>query len=215
MDYQKNKQNNKNTINNGSLKVKTFSEVTRFHGHVCPGSAIGYRASEAGLNNLFAGRATDEEIVALVENDSCAVDAVQLVTGCTFGKGNLRFNDFGKQVYTFIKRKNGKAVRVSMKNSFDVNKLEPELGSLRIKVTNGDASKEEKEKLGMLMENVSKKILELPLEQIFNVEKVNVDLPEKARIFPSIKCSECGEMVSEHRARFKNKKVVCIPCFED
>ena len=32
--------------------MKPFSEVTKFHGHICPGSAIGYKAAEAGLTNL-------------------------------------------------------------------------------------------------------------------------------------------------------------------
>jgi hypothetical protein len=40
----------------------------------------------------------------LVENDSCSVDAVRVVTGCTFGKGNLVLRDCGKHVYTFINR---------------------------------------------------------------------------------------------------------------
>ena len=54
----------------------------------------------------------DKELVAVVENDSCAVDAIQVLTGCTFGKGNLIFRDHGKHVYTFFKRTSGEALRV-------------------------------------------------------------------------------------------------------
>ncbi len=34
-------------------------------------------------------RAVDEEIVAVVETDACFSDAVQVMTGCTFGKGDF------------------------------------------------------------------------------------------------------------------------------
>ncbi len=63
--------------------------------------------------------------------------------------------------------------------------------------------------------DVSNEILEIPYKEMFHVEHVEVDIPEKARIFKSVKCSECGEMVSEHRSRVKNGKIVCIPCFKE
>lgn len=49
------------------------------------------------MEALGGGRDIDEEMVAIVENDSCAVDAIQVLTGCTLGKGNLIFRDYGKQ----------------------------------------------------------------------------------------------------------------------
>jgi len=95
--------------------MKRFEEVIRFHGHSCPGLALGYRVSLAALKAMDRGKISeDEELVAIVENDSCAVDAIQLVTGCTFGKGNLIFRDYGKQVYTFLKRPSGNGVRISI-----------------------------------------------------------------------------------------------------
>jgi len=54
--------------------------------------------AKAALREFGAGRPQDEELVAVVENDSCAADAIQFITGCTFGKGNLIFHDFGKHV---------------------------------------------------------------------------------------------------------------------
>src|SRR3972149_1440687 len=93
--------------------MKSLDNVVEFHGHICPGLVLGYRVSMLALKNL-GNRSKDEEIVAIVENNSCAVDAVQVMTGCTFGKGNLIFKDYGKQVYTFIKRPSGKAVRISI-----------------------------------------------------------------------------------------------------
>ena len=64
----------------------TYDEIVRFHGHECPGLAIGYRMATAAMETLDSFRAEDEELVAIVENDACGVDALQCVTGCTFGK---------------------------------------------------------------------------------------------------------------------------------
>src|SRR4030043_344956 len=89
-----------------------YSEIIRFHGHACPGLAIGYRMARAAMEALGASRSADEEIVAIVENDACGVDALQYLTGCTFGKGNLIFKDYGKHVYTIYNRKTKKGVRV-------------------------------------------------------------------------------------------------------
>src|SRR5512135_1143809 len=93
--------------------MKKYDDVVDFHGHSCPGLALGYRVSLRTLRE-FKGRAEDEELVGIVENNSCAVDAVQVMTGCTFGKGNLIFRDNGKQVYTFIKRPSGRGIRISI-----------------------------------------------------------------------------------------------------
>jgi len=88
----------------GTAKQISFQDVTTFHEHVCPGTVIGYRAAKIATLELSSHKSVDEELVAIVENDSCSVDAVQVVTSCTFGKGNLVFRDYGKHVYTFITR---------------------------------------------------------------------------------------------------------------
>ena len=94
---------------------RDFEEVIRFHGHVCGGLAIGYRAAQAAIAELGVERAEDEELVAIVENDSCAVDAIQVLTGCTMGKGNLQLRDYGKMVMTLFRRDEHRGVRVSRK----------------------------------------------------------------------------------------------------
>lgn len=94
---------------------RDFQQIVEFHGHLCGGIAIGYRAAREGLRRLGVDRAVDEEMIAIVENDSCAADAVQVLTGCTFGKGNFFFRDHGKHVYTFALRPSGRAVRLSRK----------------------------------------------------------------------------------------------------
>lgn len=195
------------------MQIVEFSEVTKFHGHICPGTAIGYRASEIAIKKLGSDRAIDEEFLAIVENDSCSVDAIQVVTGCTIGKGNLIFKDHGKNVYSFVNRKTGDTLRLSLNISID--EMDPEFAAIREKAFSGSASPEEKSKFEEKKNEASFSILEVPDDELFKIEHVKIEIPEEARIFKSIKCANCGELVAEHRARIENGKIVCIPCFND
>ena len=85
-----------------------------FHGHWCPGLAIGIRAAEWALKEM-GGKAEDEEIVAVVETDMCGVDAIQYLIGCTYGKGNLIHRDYGKNAFNFYRRRDDKAARIVAK----------------------------------------------------------------------------------------------------
>jgi len=187
-----------------------WKDVVKFHGHICMGLAMGYRVAEAALEYLGSDRDIDEELVALVENDTCAVDAVQYVTGCTLGKGNLIFRDYGKPVYTFALRPGGKAVRI-VPGGVDEARF-PDLGELHRKVLSGETSEGEKERFHKLMTEAIEEFINLPLEEAVTVEKTTILLPEKARIFNSLTCSSCGEQVMEPRARVKDGQPVCIPC---
>ena len=91
----------------------TYDDLVSFHGHNCPGLASGYRMTKAAMNFLFSSPATDKKLVAIVEDISCSVDALQYLSGCTFGKRNLIFKDYGKQVYPLYDRDTKQGVRVA------------------------------------------------------------------------------------------------------
>jgi formylmethanofuran dehydrogenase subunit E len=44
----------------------TYKVIIQFHGHECPGLAMGYRMAAAAMENLESMRAEDEELVAIV-----------------------------------------------------------------------------------------------------------------------------------------------------
>jgi formylmethanofuran dehydrogenase subunit E len=46
----------------------TIKKVQEFHGHMCPGLAIGIRAAEVALKEI-GPHSKDEEVVAVVETD--------------------------------------------------------------------------------------------------------------------------------------------------
>lgn len=193
---------------NGDL----WEKAVEFHGHVCVGLALGFRAAQAGMRELKAERSPDEELFVIVENDNCGVDAIQVVTGCTMGKGNLYFRDHGKNVYTFGRRDTGEAVRVVVKGPGTV--LGDDFQALRKKVMAGDATEAEKERFRAAQAAAPSKILNAPEEEILTVSRISIDPPPGARLFNTVTCSVCGEQVMEPRARIKDGRPVCIPCNE-
>ncbi len=188
-----------------------FNTVVQFHGHACPGLSIGYRVALIAANH-FRDRSKDEELVAIVENRSCAIDAIQLINGCTCGKGNLVFKDYGKHVYTYFKRGDKKAIRISLKP--EVLSQDEKHVALFAKMRSETASSEETKEFRALHEAKSQRILEMLEENLFWIREVEIKPPGKAIIYPTLICSKCGEGFMESLGRVRNEKIVCIPCFE-
>lgn len=188
-----------------------LEDAIEFHGHLCPGLVIGYRVGTYAAEQ-FKDRSEDEELVVVVENKSCGVDAIQVINGCTFGKGNLVFKDLGKHVYTFFKRGDRNALRISVNPRKRTN--DEKYNELFPKVRNGTATAEEHEEFKKRHAERSYAILDIPDEELFTVTKVETEPPEKAMIYRSIACAECGEEAMETRLRVKDGKMVCLSCFE-
>lgn len=188
----------------------SFEKAVEFHGHQCPGLAIGYRVAQIALDK-FKNRSEDEELIAIVENNSCAVDAVQAITGCTFGKGNFIFRDYGKHVYTLIKRGDSKGLRIALKPQNDpADERHMEIFK---KLQKNSATDDEVDEFRKLHEQKTCNILEAPENELFKIEEVSIEPPQKAQIFETVICDECGEGVMSSRITTIDGKSVCIPCF--
>jgi len=194
------------------LLSKEFKKCVDFHGHICPGLAIGYRASKAGLDWLKENRSVDEEIVAIVETDSCAVDAVQVLTGCTFGKGNFIYKDTGKSAFTFFSRQSNKGVRIFAKpgDNAPTDRHMELIG----KVMNNTATEEEKKEFRKLHDQKCRNVLETSLEDLFVIKQVNTSLPQKAKIEPSEICAGCGEPVMLSKLNVVDGLKLCRDCLD-
>ncbi|MGQ9507845.1 MAG: FmdE family protein [Thermodesulfobacteriota bacterium] len=197
-----------------------IEKTIEFHGHWCPGLAIGIRVSEFVLREI--GKASDEDIVAVVETDSCAVDAIQFLTGCTFGKGNLIHKDFGKNAFTFYRRRDGKAIRLvarptsfrGINSSMVIKEPLDLIDQLRKKIQRGDLTEEERKLWEEYRLARCKQIMDGSFEELFEI-KIPLDSPpKKARIYQSLTCESCGESVMETRTRRFDNQILCIPCFE-
>ena len=110
------------------LSSEDFNKCVEFHGHICPGLAIGFQAARILMERLGVRKAPDEELVAMVETDACGADAIQVMTGCTFGKGNFIFRNHGKHAFSLVDRKRGTGVRVCLRP--DIFKTDPDFFSL-------------------------------------------------------------------------------------
>jgi len=184
----------------------------KFHGHSCPGLAIGIRAAEIALREI-GPHSADEEVVAIVETDMCGVDAIQYLTGCTFGKGNLIHLDYGKNAFTFIRRSDGKAQRIVSRPDA-LGPPDPERQALFERVRSGAATEEEQARFSALHGQRVQQVLDAPEEALFEVREVEPRIPARARVMASLACEACGEMAMETRTRRFQGRTLCMPCFQ-
>lgn len=192
--------------------VRSFSDAVAFHGHSCPGLALGYRAVVYAMTALSAHRSEYDDLVALVENTDCGADAFQAVAGCSAGKGNLVLSNLGKSAFTLIDRKSNRAIRLVLRPEPVIERLDPVASVLRGKVLSGTATPAERTDLLARQVVIVQKILAMPVEELFIIKEVKPEIPERAKPFQSVQCSCCGELVAEHRARVRDGNIVCIPC---
>jgi formylmethanofuran dehydrogenase subunit E len=193
-----------------TLLPKDFEKCVAFHGHVCPGLAVGFRAAQVLMDRLGARRAGDEELVAIVETDACGADAIQVMTGCTFGKGNFIFKNYGKHAFTLADRKRGRAVRACLRPGG--READPGHLSLFERVQSGEASPEEIARFGELQGKRAQKVLEADIGFLFKIEEIPPDIPPKSRITESLTCDLCGELTKIDLLRELGGQKACIPC---
>lgn len=174
-----------------AIDEKKIEQTIAFHGHSCPGLAIGIRAAELALDRLDFGPEAD--MVCVVETDMCGVDGIQFLTGCTFGKGNLIHKDYGKAGFTFFDRNRSKGFRALFQDEA-IQAFEP---------AGGEDEREAR----------TRAIMEADLSDLFTVSQVVAPPVRPARILESMICQECGEKVMESRIRRYGGKDLCIPCF--
>jgi formylmethanofuran dehydrogenase subunit E len=195
------------------LNSEDFKRCEAFHGHVCPGLSIGYRAAKSGMARLAEKWAKDEEVVAVVETDACSADAVQVLTGCTFGKGNFIFKDHGKMALTLFSRKTGQGVRLIVRaGAFAPNE---EHLSLIQKMTRGEATEAEQKRFRELHLQKAIAVLEMPEHDLFAIKDVQTELPAKAMIEPSIVCARCGEAAMRSKMKKTDSGDICRNCTGD
>ena len=139
-----------------------FTKCVEFHGHTCPGLAIGFQAARILMELLNVRKAPDEELLAIVETDACGADAIQVMTGCTFGKGNFVFKNYGKHAFSLIDRRKRKGVRVCLRP--DAFQLDKENLSLSEKVQKDVASAKEIGQFRQLQQERLQKILDAKTE---------------------------------------------------
>ncbi|RBP68314.1 formylmethanofuran dehydrogenase subunit E [Alkalibaculum bacchi] len=168
------------------MNKELWEKCVNFHGHECGGLAIGFKAALGAIEELGLNFSQDEELLCITENDACGVDAVQVITGCTMGKGNLMYKGTGKMAFTFLNRKENKSVRL-MLNPF-----------------HEDMNQKQRREFLLLAD----------YRDVFKITYPKIQVPEKARGFQTIICDKCQEGAADHKIRMMNGQKLCLDCFE-
>ena len=161
-----------------------WEKCVEFHGHSCGGLRIGYQAARYAMELLSIGFSDNEQVVCISENDACGVDAIQVMLGCSVGKGNLLFHMTGKQAFSFYNRATGQSVRLLLKP----------------KPTD------------MTPEESSRYYFDHDCHELFEVMPTRLPLPTPAKIFDSYDCECCGEKTGANWIRIVGGKKLCLDC---
>ena len=167
--------------------MKTWNDCVAFHGHECGGLTIGYKASLYAIELLKLEFSADEQVVCISENDACGVDAIQVMLGCSLGKGNLLFHMRGKSAYSFYNRKTGQSVRLVLKPT----------------------------PTGMTKEESFAYMQAQAPKDLFEVKQTTIAVPEKARLFTSFVCDCCGETTGANWIRLAGDQKLCLDCYAE
>ena len=198
----------KNVTRPLTLSPAVWARATAFHGHACPGLALGCRmvlgaVRALGLDGSFLTApegqslslplSPDEELVCVAESDACCVDAVQVLLGCTLGKGNLLLKLRGKTALSVYYRPARRAVRlVWTAGGSDGESRESRME--RYLYGPGDPGDP---------------------EPLYSVRPIPFEPPRRALISASLICAGCGEPTAEYAVRLRGGKPWCLDCFPD
>ena len=195
-----------------NLKIpEDLNRCVAFHGHICPGLIYGYLVAKEAMKLLKVWRAIDEEVVAICENDSCAVDAFQVLLGTTAGKGNLIIRDFGKNAYTILSRSGQKAYRFARKDLYEYQgEAKNAFDRLAAAIAAGMASEDDHRTMKLLK---VEDLLMRPFEEVFTSTEIPFDEPHYAPLERSEPCAICGDMTMATKlVKLTNERRACIPC---
>lgn len=167
-----------------------------FHGHRCPGQVLGVRIVIAGCRALGirAPERHGKALVAFVEIDRCATDAVEALTGVSLGKRTLKHIDHGKMAVTFVDVPSGRAVRVAAREEARerVSRWAPDEPDPRLAQVAAYAV--------------------MPEAELLVVEPVRI-LPgwlDRRRV--RVRCEACGEGVNYGREVREGARTLCRSC---
>lgn len=189
---------------------KEFGAVVAFHGCYCLDIAMGYRVSKALLREMGDDMGNMKDVYAYVGAPTCAVDAIQQMTGCTFGKRNLVFTNTGKSVFVMQNARTGKAVRAYCHywDDFDHAQLREQRQAAHAPT----ATPEQKTAFGALLDRQVQGILAAPETTLFTLARVALETPLRSSKYVSEPCVVCGEFTKVDLLQDRDGKKLCAEC---
>lgn len=191
----------KKTMDDFETLLKGSAEA---HGHLCPGQVIGVRMAMLGCGLIGLDNPSQlpqiKSLIVYVEIDRCATDAVAFVTGAKLGRRSLKYVDNGIMAASFVNLDTGEAFRIRSRET-----------SRRAAANYAPGIADERRQ-----QLQAYKIM--PLEDLFEVEAVEIDVPYSDMPGPSrfkAECQGCGVIVRDKREVCKNGKTLCRICAGD
>lgn len=199
-------------------RMACLLRVGEFHGHICPGIALGIMASLTGLRAMGILHAVNngmEDMLAIVETNACFADGVQYISGCTLGNNALIYRDFGKTAVTFALRSRPLAIRVRVTPAYAAIIAEgaPDFFPLMEKVVRDRSGSEEDEAAFMRAgRQAAVSLLSQPADRFLATATVEPELPPYAPITGTLICPACGEPFMSTKGIRTDGKVLCRAC---
>lgn len=157
-------------------------DCVKFHGHLCGGITIGYVMSRFAMEQI--GAKPGDDLYCVTEFQNCMTDAVQCVTGCTAGKGNLEVKNYGKRALTLVHADTGEGVRVRVEYTF------PE---------------------GLSKEECAVRVLEEDPAEICRAVPVKINVPQRKPI-TYVRCDNCMEEFAQFCGVQVGSQFCCPEC---
>ncbi len=198
-----------------TVNPKEYLEMgQKFHGHKCPAMPSGLRVGAAAMNKLGVERSKDGQLLAILELGdnhcaTCFADGIQVITGCTFGKGNIKKLHYGKWGVTLVDKKTKRAVRVTPTAQAMLGNKKTEFFT-KYRMLGIPASEVPDE----VVEPLVIKVMNAPEEMMLKISEIfKYDPPKKKDSFAGFVCDICGEMVVEGYGRPLENKHICQDCY--
>ncbi len=189
-----------------------LKRIADFHGHLCPDLVIGGKLCEYIQQMLPISEPANGIATMIAENNTSALDAIQVVLGVTMGNQRLKIMDLGKHNYIIIPTKETDRFRMVL-NHQDF-KDEEAYKRLSQKVLDNTILMDEVVCLQLMVDERVKYLLRQPPESLFRIEPIERDrqLPEMPTCY--LTCCQCNEQVLSSHAIEYGDRIYCLSCFQ-
>jgi formylmethanofuran dehydrogenase subunit E len=185
-----------------------LQRVADFHGHLCPELVIGYRAAMYAQKRLLLNLVDTSGLPVIAENTSSAVDAIQHLTGCTFGNGRLVALDYGKHAYTFLPEE-GTGLRLTLQ---DAGLPAADFIALGARLQGSEVTLRDTAAYQARLDERIATLLRLDDDALFDVRPALAKWIAPLPVSALVRCRRCGELVAPPRLVETAGEALCQPC---
>ena len=90
-----------------------WEKTIEFHGHTCPGIAMGFKICEGVIKKMGINPQVDE-LICVSENNTCPADAVRFILNCTEENNRLDYRPSDDLAFSFFNKSNGEKLKVKL-----------------------------------------------------------------------------------------------------